>query len=98
MTTVNSKEFASNQKRYFDMAVKEQVCIRRGKNMFRLIYAPVDDDYDDDYEDSKEDHAELLALAKSRMADGDYTSLDEYMTFLDTLIAEDEQNSRKTGL
>ena len=38
MTIVNSKEFALNQKRYFDLAVNEDVLIKRGKSRFRLAY------------------------------------------------------------
>jgi hypothetical protein len=37
MTVVSSKEFATNQKRYYDLAVNEQVAIKRGKNLFYLI-------------------------------------------------------------
>ena len=36
MTVVSSKEFVINQKRLFDLAFKEQVLIKRGKNMFHL--------------------------------------------------------------
>ena len=36
MTVVSSKEFASHQKKYYDLAVNEEVGIRRGKNMFLL--------------------------------------------------------------
>jgi len=39
MTVVSSKEFVSNQKRYFDLALNEDIAIKRGKNMFHLIYA-----------------------------------------------------------
>jgi len=45
MTVVSSKEFVTNQKRYFDLAVNENVVIRRGKNMFHLIYAPIKRQY-----------------------------------------------------
>ena len=38
MTVVSSKEFVANQKRYFDMAVNENILIRRGKNWFQLVY------------------------------------------------------------
>jgi predicted transcriptional regulator len=41
MTVVSSKEFTSNQKKYFDLAVNENIIIRRGRNMFHLIYAPI---------------------------------------------------------
>ena len=37
MTVITSKEFASNQKKYFDMAVNEEVCIKRGANRYQLM-------------------------------------------------------------
>ena len=40
MTVVSSKEFAIHQEKYFDLAVKENVCIKKDNNMFRLIYSP----------------------------------------------------------
>ena len=43
MTVVSSKEFAGNQKKYFNMAIDDHVVIKRGKNMFHLIYAPVNE-------------------------------------------------------
>ena len=54
MTVVSSKEFAINQKKYFDMAVNEDVYIKNGKNMFMFSIAnnneqvclEPDDDYD----------------------------------------------------
>jgi len=45
MTVVSTKEFNTNQERYFDMAKNEQIVIRRGKNMFHLSYAPVEIPY-----------------------------------------------------
>jgi predicted transcriptional regulator len=39
MTVVSSQEFATNQNKYFDMAMKEQVFVQRGNNMFHLICA-----------------------------------------------------------
>jgi predicted transcriptional regulator len=45
MTVVSTKEFSSNQEKYFDMAVNGQVCIQRGKNMFYLSYAPIEPKY-----------------------------------------------------
>jgi hypothetical protein len=42
MTVVSSKEFATNQEKYFDLAVKEEVRIKRGKNIFHLISVPVE--------------------------------------------------------
>jgi len=42
MTVINSKEFISNQSKYFNLAVSEDVCIKRGRNMFYLIHKPVE--------------------------------------------------------
>ena len=39
MTIVSSREFSSNQERYFDLALNEDIAIKRGKNLFHLIYA-----------------------------------------------------------
>ena len=36
MTVISSKEFVANQKRYFDMAINEDVCIKNGENIFRV--------------------------------------------------------------
>jgi len=48
MTVVSSKEFVINQKKYFDLAVNEEIFIKRGRNMFHLINTHVDEN-DDDY-------------------------------------------------
>jgi hypothetical protein len=34
MTVVSSKEFVSNEDKYFDMALDEQVIVQKGSNMF----------------------------------------------------------------
>jgi predicted transcriptional regulator len=49
MTVVSSKEFASHQKKYFDMARNDKVVIKRGKNTFHLICEPVENasEYDE---------------------------------------------------
>ena len=40
MTVVSSKEFVTNQKKYFDLAMSGDVCIKRGETMFHLICNP----------------------------------------------------------
>ena len=40
MTVVSSKEFAASPAKYYHRALDEQVTIKRGRNMFRLMYAP----------------------------------------------------------
>ena len=37
MTVVSSKEFATRPTRYYNMAVNEQVVIKRGRHMFNLV-------------------------------------------------------------
>ena len=37
MTVVSSREFASNQSKYYNLAVDNDILIKRGKNMFRLM-------------------------------------------------------------
>jgi len=51
MTVVSSKEFATNQEKYFDLALDEQVCIQRGDNLFHLIYKHADEMNNNDFEE-----------------------------------------------
>ena len=44
MTVVSSKEFVTNQRKFYNLALNERILIRRGKNMFSLAYAPLEDD------------------------------------------------------
>ncbi|MDR2938218.1 MAG: hypothetical protein LBU92_04680 [Prevotellaceae bacterium] len=44
MTVVSSKEFATHQRKYFGMAMDSEVCIKRGRNMFRLMHQPAEDE------------------------------------------------------
>ena len=43
MTVVSSKEFSTNQDKFFDLALDEQVYIQNGNNTFLLMYKNVDD-------------------------------------------------------
>ena len=43
MTVVSSKEFVVNEDKYFDLALDEQVIIRRGDNVFLLVNKNVND-------------------------------------------------------
>ena len=45
MTVVSTKEFNTDQEKYFDIAVNGNVCIKRGDNMFYLSFAPVKEEY-----------------------------------------------------
>ena len=72
MTVVSSKEFVTNQKRYFDLAINDDLFIKRGKNVFQLICTTVDnsindaDDLDDDY------------ITKDELLTGIYEDIDKF--------------------
>ena len=52
MTIVSSKEFAINQKKFYNMALNERIFIKRGKNMFYLTCATFEDDEATDLADA----------------------------------------------
>ena len=45
MTVISTKEFNTDQEKYFDMAVNGNVCIKRGDHMFFLSFVPVREQY-----------------------------------------------------
>ena len=70
MEVISSKEFAVNQEKIYDIALKEQVVIKRGKNVF---YLTSDNIIDNDYADFIE--------AKSFANDED-TSLADFKKYI----------------
>jgi hypothetical protein len=42
MTVVSSKEFVANHVKYYNLALNEDVFIKRGKDRFQLVYTNVD--------------------------------------------------------
>ena len=40
MTALTGKKMATHQNRYLDVAVEDEVCTKRGRNMLRLMYEP----------------------------------------------------------
>jgi len=52
MTVVSSKEFAINQRKFYNMAVNERIIIKRGKNMFYLTGISIEDDESSDLADT----------------------------------------------
>ena len=45
MRVISSKEFNTNQDMYFDMAVNEEVCIKRDNSIYLLMYSPLEMQY-----------------------------------------------------
>ena len=72
MTVVNTKEFNINQKKYFDIALHEQVYIKRGSNMFVVSKA------NDEKKVYKEPDDDLRrAISKDELLDGLYEYIDK---------------------
>jgi len=44
MTVISTKEFNTDQEKYFDMAANGNVCIKNDKYMFYLVCRPVEQD------------------------------------------------------
>ena len=55
MTIISSSEFAANQSMYFNLAVKEDICIDDGEKMFQLLYSPVEENRERVYYEPDED-------------------------------------------
>ena len=68
MTVVNSREFATNQKKVYNLALNERVVIKRGKNLFYLTRATFEGD----------DEASDLADAMAAENDEDI-NVDDYL-------------------
>ena len=72
MTVVSSKEFSSNEDKYFDLAVDNEVFIKRGKNVFHLICTTVDGNIND--EDDPDDEY----VSKDELLAGIYEDIDKF--------------------
>jgi predicted transcriptional regulator len=71
MTVVSSKEFATNQRKFYNLALNERVVIKRGKNTFYLA----------SFNGINDDESADLAEAMER-ADDENTSADDFIRFL----------------
>jgi len=69
MTVVSSKEFATFQDKYFDLALSERVFIKKGNHTFFIANVDEDDDFAD------------LMLARDRL-NGEFTNADEFISYL----------------
>jgi len=73
MTVVSTKEFNADQEKYFNMALDEQVYVKRGNNMFHLMYSPATEEQvclepDEDYRS---------AITKDELLEGIYAHIDK---------------------
>jgi predicted transcriptional regulator len=82
MTVVSSKEFATNQTKYYNLAVSEEVFIKRGKNMFIVSIA----------DDKKRREREVAAF--KRITENIYKIIDEEPLPAD-LFEKEHQKSLK---
>ena len=73
MTVVNSKEFVSNEKRYFDLAVDEELFIKRGKNVFHLVCTTTSDGINDADDGDNDEY-----ITKDELIAGIYEDIDKF--------------------
>ena len=68
MMVVSSKEFISNQNKYFDMALNEDVCIKRKEDMFQLVYTNGHNTnmYNDEFLEPDEDFYRAISMEELR--------------------------------
>jgi len=78
MTVVSSKEFMTNEDKYFEIALKERVFIKKGSNMFIVTSVS-----NEESEEEDDDFADYL-IAKEREND-EKISADEFIDFLNNL-------------
>jgi len=80
MTVVSSKEFVKNEDKYFDMALDEQVLVKRGDNMFLIINKKMNIYHDDSvYEEVLEADDELgRAITGEELLTGIYEDLEKF--------------------
>ena len=45
MTVISTQEFVANQNKYFNMAINQDVCIKRDEGMFQIRYNPIEENY-----------------------------------------------------
>ena len=77
MIVIISKQFATNQKKFYDLAINEPIIIKRGRNIFHLICGNIEDN------ETKDDYADLTE-AKAYAIDED-TSLADFKKFVSGL-------------
>jgi len=75
MTVVSTKEFNAHQKKYFDMAVSEDVVIQRGKNMFIIQSFIPHDEPDVIFEPDDDFYRSITA---EELLDGIYEDIDTF--------------------
>jgi hypothetical protein len=75
MTIVSSKEFATHQDKYYDLAVNEDVFIERGDNKYHLMYKTVEES--NEYDRVLEPDADFYrAITKDELLKGIYEDID----------------------
>jgi hypothetical protein len=72
MTVISSKEFVANEDKYFDMALSEDVCIKRDEYLFHLVCTPGSID---EQKILKPDDDLRRAITKDELLEGIYANI-----------------------
>ena len=84
MTVISTQEFVTNQNKYFNMAIHQDVCIKRDEGMFQIRYNPIEDNY--------------VKKPKYKQPDADFyraISMDELLIGVKEDLREMFQNGKK---
>ena len=79
MTVVSTKEFNTNQDKYFDMALNERIFIKKGNHTFFVTNA--DEDYDDELE-------EIIEYRNAKSHKGDAIPFDVAFDEIDSFLSK----------
>ncbi|MDR2205085.1 MAG: hypothetical protein LBE36_02850 [Flavobacteriaceae bacterium] len=77
MTVVSSKEFITHQKRYFDLALNEQVFVKRGKNMFHIMHTNSVDETGEDIVYCEPDDDLRRSITKDELLKGIFEDMEK---------------------
>jgi len=76
MTVVSTKEFNTDQDKYFSLAMKEQLYIRKGENVFMICIAN-----DKINKHKKPDDDFRRAITAEKLLEGIYEDIDKKFTY-----------------
>jgi len=78
MTVISSQKFATNQNKYFDMAMNERVCVQRGNNMFRITYTNDEDTTAKERVYYEPDEDFYKSITKNELLKGIHKDIDKF--------------------
>ena len=91
MTVVSTKEFNTDQEKYFDMAVNEDIFIKNDKYMFHILCRPIE--MVDEQVTLQPDEDLRNSITKDELLEGIYEDIAKKYTFKDNLLTWKSPNT-----